>query len=147
MLYSSWCSVWNWTVVVASTVSEAMAWYGVTSNGRRRRGVEQTARRRLPETNWRGRKEEGPLTHLQMTPPAKSRKMLRHREWPKVNNSDFLLFKKLERERLLLFCYWVKNYGEKRSRIFYFKILLTPSELLLPNANKSTQKDWIELAG
>ena len=109
MLYSSWCSVWNWTVVVALTVSEAVAWHGVTSNGHRRRGGG--CQRRIGEGG-----KEGPLTHLQMTPPAKSRNMLdteNDQSWTSFfwqnwqNNLDFQPFKKLERERLLLFCYFV----------------------------------------
>jgi hypothetical protein len=58
---------------MASTVSEAVARHGATSNGRRRStdGAAEAARDELE----RG-KEEGPLTHLQMTPPAKSRNML-----------------------------------------------------------------------
>ena len=43
--------------------------------------------------------------------------------------------------------FWLKNDGEKWSRIFYFEIPLAPSELLLPSANKSAQKGWIGLVG
>ena len=34
-----------------------------------------------------------------------------------------------------------------QSSIFYFEIHRAPSELLLPIAKKSAQKDWIGLAG
>ena len=38
---------------------------------------------------------------------------------------------------LKTFHFWLKNDGEKWSRIFYFEIHRAPSELLLPSAKKN----------
>ena len=41
----------------------------------------------------------------------------------------------------------LKSDSGKWSRLFYFKIILATSELLLPSPKKSAQKDRIGLAG
>ena len=50
------------------------------------------------------------------------------------------------KSRVLKLPFWLKNDGEKWSRIFYIEIHRAPSELLLPTAKISAQNDWIGLA-
>ena len=82
--------------------------------------------------------------------------------WEKLMNTviflDFVFFgqnlafldpfyKRTKFSSLKIYIFYFKMMVKSGLFFFYFEIQRAPSELLLPNAKKSAQKGWIDLAG